>query len=124
MMGYCRAGALLTVGLLAGCGDGSTQRLENEMMLLQERLVELETQVADAQDHATRLRTAVGELEAYVRDVETEVIDLSATVPRDVLVNVEATVGNAKNKVAEVRARADALGGVLTPSYVEEAEGL
>ena len=64
------------------------------------------------------------EINDYVRDVETEVIDLSATVPRDVLVNVEATVGNAKNKVAEVRARADALGGVLTPSYVEEAEGL
>ena len=41
MMGYRWAGVLLAVGLLSGCDDGATQRLENEMILLQERLVEL-----------------------------------------------------------------------------------
>jgi predicted nucleic acid-binding Zn-ribbon protein len=106
--------------LAAGCEDGSRQQLENEIMLMQERLVELETQVADSQDHANRLSTALTQLDAYLRDVETEVIDLSANVPRDLLVNVEATVGNAKSKLAAVRARSEALGNALRPAYSAE----
>lgn len=112
----------LTLSILAACEDGSSQRLENEVILLQERLVELETQVSDAQDHANRLRSAVSELEAYVGDVEAAVIDLSATVPRDRLVDAEATVGNVKTKIAEVRARADALHSALRPPYAEGEE--
>lgn len=112
--------ALLLFGVVAGCEDGTTQQLENELMLMQERLVELETQVADAEAHSGRLADSMRELEAYVRDVETEVIDLSAHVPRDLLVNAEATVGNAKTKLAEVRARADALGAALKPAFAEE----
>jgi predicted nucleic acid-binding Zn-ribbon protein len=110
----------LVISAAAGCEDGTRQQLENEIMLMQERLVELETQVADSQDHANRLSTAVEQLDAYVRDVETEVIELSAHVPRDLLVNVEATVGNAKTKLAEVRARTGALGNALRPAYAEE----
>lgn len=106
--------------VLAACDDGARERMENEMMLMQERLVELETQVADSEGHAARLATAVGELEAYVRDVEMEVIDLSEHVPRDLLVDVEATVGNTKTKLNEVRARTDALGSALRPDYPEE----
>lgn len=109
----------LVAGLLSGCDDGARQQLENELMLMQERLVELETQVADSQQHAERLRDAVAQLEAYVGDVESEVIDLSADVPRHLLVNVEATVGNAKTKLSEVRTRVDALGSALRPSYTE-----
>lgn len=111
---------VVMLGLLAACDDGSRQQLENEIMLMQERLVELETQVADSQEHANRLASAVTQLEAYVKDVETEVIDLSAHVPRDLLVNAEATVGNAKTKLQEVRARVDALGNALRPAYSEE----
>jgi predicted nucleic acid-binding Zn-ribbon protein len=110
----------LVLLLLVGCDDGGRQQLENEIMLMQERLVELETQLADAQANANRLSTAVGELEAFVADVETEVIDLSAHVPRDLLVNVEATVGNAKTKVAEVANRSDALASALRPAYDEK----
>lgn len=106
--------------VFAACEDGTREQLENEVMLVQERLVELETQVADAEGYATRLSSAVGELEAYIRDVEVEVIDLSAQVPRDRLVDLEATVGNAKTKLQEVRTRADALGAALRPAYSEE----
>lgn len=112
--------ALLAALLLAGCADAGRQQMENAMTLMQERMVELETQVADAQEHASRLQVAVQQLEAYVKDVETEVIELSATVPRDQLVNVEATVGNAKAKLDEVRARSDALGNALRPAFAEE----
>lgn len=111
---------LVAAMLLSGCEDGGRQQLENEIMLLQERLVELETQVADAQQHATRLGSAVQQLEAYVRDVETEVIELSAHVPRDLLVNAEATVGNAKTKLQEVRERSDVLNQALRPAFSEE----
>ena len=100
---------ILSAGLLSACDAGQTAQLENELMLMQERLVELESQVADAQGHAQRLGTAAAELEAYVLDVENAVIDLSATVTRDHLVNVEANVGNVKTKLAEVRARTNAL---------------
>lgn len=112
--------ALLAPWLIVGCADNGQQQLEYQMSMMQERLVELETQVADAQGHANRLQTAVQQLEAYVKDVETEVIELSATVPRDLLVNVEATVGNAKSKLEEVRARSAALGNALRPAYAEE----
>ena len=100
---------------LAGCEDGSRQQLENQLIQMQERLIELETQVADAQAHASRLDTAVGH-------VESEIIDLSAEVPRHLLVNVEATVGNAKTKVDEVRARTDALTSALRPAYTDAEE--
>ena len=103
---------------LAGCEDRSRQQLENQLIQMQERLIELETQVADAR----RLDTAVGQLDAYVRDVESEIIDLSAEVPRHLLVNVEATVGNAKTKVDEVRARTDALTSALRPAYTDAEE--
>ena len=112
---------LLTFAL-SGCEDGARQQLENQLMQMQERLIELETQVADAQAHAGRLHTAVGELGAYVRDVESEIIDLSADVPRHLLVNVEATVGNAKTKLDEVRARTDALASALPPAYTDAEE--
>lgn len=111
---------LISTLVAASCDDGTTQQLENEIMLMQERLVELETQVADAQGLANRLSGSVGELQAYVSDVETEVIDLSAHVQRDLLVNVEATLGNAKTKLTEVRARSDALATSLRPPYAEE----
>lgn len=104
---------LLPFLLLAACDTGRVDQLENEMMLMQERMVELESQVAESQEHAERLTTAVAQLEAYVADVETEVIDLSMNVPRDLLVNVEATVGNVKTKLAEVSSRTTALGNSL-----------
>ena len=106
---------ILSAGLLSACDAGQNDQLENELMLMQERLVELESQVADAQAHAERLSTATAELEAYVLDVERAVIDLSATVPRDQLVNAEAFVGNVKTKLTEVRARANALNTTLDP---------
>ena len=49
-------------------------------------------------------------------------VDLSAEVPRHLLVNVEATVGNAKTKVDEVRARTDALTSALRPAYTDAEE--
>lgn len=103
----------LVSALASACDAGQTDQLQNELMLMQERLVELESQVADAQGHAERLATAAAQLEAFVLDVEKEVIDLSMTVPRDQLVNVEATVGNAKTKLTEVRARVNALNTTL-----------
>ena len=106
---------VLLSAFASACDTGQTDQLQNELMLMQERLVELESQVADAQGHAQRLGTAVAELEAFVLDVEKEVIDLSLTVPRDQLVNAEATVGNAKTKLTEVRARVNALNTTLDP---------
>ena len=103
----------IALGFLAACDAGRTDQLENELMLMQERLLELESQVADAQGHAERLSTAASQLEAYVLDVERAVIDLSMTVPRDQLVNAEAHVGNVKTKLTEVRARVTALNNTL-----------
>jgi archaellum component FlaC len=108
--------------VVSGCDDGTSEQLENQMMQMQERLIELETQLADAQGHANRLDAAQGELDDYVRDVESEIIDLSVEVPRHLLVNVEAAVGNAKTKLEEVRARTDALGNTLRPVYGEAEE--
>jgi uncharacterized coiled-coil protein SlyX len=92
--------------LLAACDTGRQQQLENQLMLMQERLAELESQAADAEGHAERLNSAATDLQAYVGDLEAKVIDLSASVPRDLLVDVEATLGNVKNKALEVRERA------------------
>ena len=104
-----------------GCdGGGGRDQLENQLMLMQERLVELETQVADAQAHASRLGTAVGEMEAHVADVERAVIDLSGWVSRDYLVDTEATLGLAKIKLVELRQRSEALRATLRPAYDEE----
>jgi septal ring factor EnvC (AmiA/AmiB activator) len=101
-----RVGLIPVLALaLSACDGGQSQQMENELMLMQERLLELETQLADAQEHARRLGPAVRELEVYVGDVENEVIDLSMNVSRDLLVNVEANLGNVKTKVAEVRDR-------------------
>lgn len=105
---------------VTGCDDGTAARLEDEIMMMQERLLELETQVADAQAHANRLGSAVTELEANVNDVERAVIDLSAWVSRDLLVDTEATLGLAKMRLTEVRQRTDALRSSLRPSYDEE----
>lgn len=111
----------LAAALLAiGCDDGSRAQLENELILMQERLVELETQVADAQAHASRLDTAVGQMEAHVADVERAVIDLSAWVSRDYLVDTEATLGLAKTKLVELRQRSDVLNAALRPAYDED----
>lgn len=112
--------SLTAMLLVAGCDDGSTAQLENEVMLMQERLVELETQVADAQSHADRLGSVVTQLEANVNDVERAVIDLSEWVSRDLLVDTEATLGLAKTRLNEVRQRTDALRASLRPSYDEE----
>ena len=101
------------IALLAACAGGRTEQLENELMLMQERMVELESLLADAQEHAQRLSPAVAQLEAYVGDVEKEVIDLSATVSRDLLVNTEANLGNVKTKLAEVRERTALLNRTL-----------
>ena len=72
----------LESALASACDAGQTDQLQNELMLMQERLVELESQVADAQGHAERLATAAAQLEAFVLDVEKEVIDLSMTEVR------------------------------------------
>jgi septal ring factor EnvC (AmiA/AmiB activator) len=106
-------GLLLSLALLGACDSGRSDQLENEIMLMQQRMVELESQVAESQEHAEQLTAAVAQLEAYITDVETEVIDLSMDVPRDLLVNVEATVGNVKTKLAEVRSRTAAIGNAL-----------
>lgn len=105
--------AAICLAALGGCDTGTTQQLENQIILMQERMVELESQVAESQEHAQRLSTAVAQLEAFVNDVETEVIELSVDIPRDWLVNVEATVGNVKTKLAEVRSRTAAVGNSL-----------
>lgn len=118
--------ARLTIPFIAvlfaiGCdGGGARSELENQLMLMQERLVELETQVADAQAHSSRIGAAVGELEAHVADVERAVIDLSGWVSRDYLVDTEATLGLAKTKLVELRQRSDALRASLRPGYDEE----
>jgi len=117
-----RIGALALLLALAvlGCQDNARQQLEEQMMFMQERLVELETQVADSEQQAEGRAAAVSELGADVGDVEAEGIDLSAYVSRDLLVDVEATVGNVKTRLAEVRQRTDALNGVLRPLEPEE----
>ena len=106
-------GLLLSLALLGACDSGRSDQLENELMLMQQRMVELESQVAESQEHAEQLTAAVAQLDAYIADVETEVIDLSMDVPRDLLVNVEATVGNVKTKLAEVQSRTAAIGNAL-----------
>ena len=103
----------IVIALLAACEGGRTEQLENELMLMQERMVELESLLADAQEHAQRRGPAGAELEAYVGDVEKEVIDLSASVSRDLLVNTEANLGNVKTKLAEVRERTALLNRTL-----------
>ena len=105
--------------LLTGCDEGVQQQLENEMILMQERLVELETQVGDSQAQAVRVTAIVTELQAQIRDLEAEIIDLSAHVPRDLLVNVEAIVGQARVKAEEAHMRAASLEAGLRPEYVD-----
>ena len=114
------AALLLSCGaFLAGCDDGVQRQLENEMILMQERLAELETQVGDSQAQAVRVTAGLTELQAQIRDLEAEIIDLSAYVPRDLLVNAEAIVGQARTKIEEVRMHAIALEAELRPEYVD-----
>ena len=80
--------------LLTGCDEGVQQQLENEMILMQERLVELETQVGDSQAQAVRVTAIVTELQAQIRDLEAEIIDLRTLWPWDrdrVMASVEKT---------------------------------
>jgi hypothetical protein len=103
----------LLFAMVAGCDTGQQQQLENELILMQERLAELESRTADAEAHAERLVGNVAELQAFVGDLEAKVIDLSATVPRDQLVDVEATLGNVKLKLREVQERSALLDRTL-----------
>jgi len=104
---------LAAAALVAACDTGQADQLENQIILMQDRLIELESQVAESQEQLERLASSVTQMDAYVQDVEKAVIDLSMYVPRDLLVNVEATVGNAKTKVTEVRERTNALVNAL-----------
>lgn len=75
--------------------------------------------MGDSQTQAIRLTAAVAELHAQIRDLEAEIIDLSVYVPRDLLVNAEAIVGQARDKAEEARMRAASLEAALTPAYME-----